>query len=256
MSLHPLRIALLHAAVTLTAVPMESVLNRVLMQELGLGALPTAILLSIPFLLAPYTLWLGPIYDRRLAKGRGSAPLMALGYLALALAVVLAPHGAALFHKSALAGWGALTALMTLWGLGFHTATVGYFTVASRGRGPGKGPVVAAMFVVMVAAIIPTSLLTARALDPFSFAAMNRTFAVVAAVALAVALVVLPFLERGLPPGEEGPATATPSPWTLLRQGPHTRFFLYLLFLLSALLGQDLMLEPCGVPRKRWRRVC
>lgn len=245
MTFHPLRIAILHASVTLTAVPMESVLNRVLMQEMGLSALVAALILSIPFLLAPVTLFLGPVYDRRRAAGKSALPPMALGYLLLGAAVALTPYALMLFEHHRPLALLALAGLMTVWGLGFHGATVGYFTIASR-RAGGKGGVVASMFVVMVAAIIPTSIALSHALDPFSLDAMARSFRVTALVALGMAALALPFLERAL--GTEGRVAAPPagSPWALLRNGSHRLFFIYLLFLLSALLGQDLMLEPCG----------
>jgi len=133
--------------------------------------------------------------------------------------------------------------------MGFNLATVAYIALASELSGEGgRGRTIAIMFFMMISSIIITAILLSSLLDPYSPEVLIRSFRVVSLVALALGLIGLIRLEprhvsQGAAAEEYGWGTLFRAVWN----NPQARlFFVYLIVLLAALLGQDVLLEPFG----------
>jgi BCD family chlorophyll transporter-like MFS transporter len=106
------------------------------------------------------------------------------------------------------------------------------------------------MWFMMIAAIIVTAIGLSRMVDPYTPEALIRAFGVVAAFAFLLGIVGLIRLEprstrRAGEPASE--AYTVKQMTSAITSSPVARvFFIYLLLLLAAILGQDVLLEPFG----------
>src|SRR5262249_53419857 len=128
------RLGLIHAAVAITLVPINSTLNRVMISELGLAATLVALLVALPYLFSPLQVWIGGYSDRHPLLGYRRTPYIALGLLLCAGGAPLAP--AAAFMMAGAGGLTPQSLLMGLlafgaWGMGFNFATVAYLSLAT-----------------------------------------------------------------------------------------------------------------------------
>jgi BCD family chlorophyll transporter-like MFS transporter len=133
--------------------------------------------------------------------------------------------------------------------MGFNFATVSYFSLASEISGEkGRSRTIAIMFFMMISAIIVTSIGLGRLLDPYSPALLERAFRIVGLVSLAIGTLGLLGLEprtsrEAAPQGETRQGLGS-----LIQMVFGNRqvslFFWYLILLLAAILGQDILLEP------------
>src|SRR5215207_7389085 len=88
------RLGLIHVAVAITLVPINSTLNRVMISELGLAATLVAVLVSLPYLFSPIQIWIGGYSDRHPLLGYRRTPYILLGLLLCAGGAALAPTAA------------------------------------------------------------------------------------------------------------------------------------------------------------------
>jgi BCD family chlorophyll transporter-like MFS transporter len=107
------------------------------------------------------------------------------------------------------------------------------------------------MWFVMIVGIILTSITLSRLLQTYTPQTLRASFEVVALIALALGLIGLIGLEPRLAPGTQPttPPAAKRLSWPTLMRGvlanPQARsFFIYLIIMLAAILGQDVLLEP------------
>lgn len=244
-----LQLGLIHVAVAMTLVPINSTLNRVMIKELAISATLVALLASLPYLFSPIQVAIGSYSDRHPLWGYRRTPYIVLGLILCVLGVVISPQAAFLLAKAPLAGavLGALA--FGAWGMGFNFATVSYLSLASELSGEkGRGRTIAIMWFMMITSIIITAIGLSQMVDPFTPEALARAFWVVGGVALILGLIGLVKLEERL----EGGALASESySWSVLGRAilasrQATLFFIYLVTLLAALLGQDILLEPFG----------
>lgn len=132
--------------------------------------------------------------------------------------------------------------------MGFNFATVSYFSLATELSGEKeRGRTISVMFFMMIIGIISTSLLLSRLLDPYSPQILVQAFWIVGIVALVLGLLGLIRLEKRS--SSEGLGIEQRYSWrflanTILENKQATLFFIYLIILLIALLGQDILLEP------------
>ncbi len=249
------RLGLIHMAVAITLVPINSTLNRIMISELQLAATLVALLVSLPYLFSPMQVWIGSYSDRHPLLGYRRTPYILLGLLLCAGGAALAPTAGFLLADKP----GAPELLLALlafgaWGMGFNFATVSYLSLATDLAGEQhRARTVGVMWFMLITSVIVTAIVAARALRPYAgdplgpagMAALYRVFYGVSAVALGLGLAGLLGLEpRG------GPAAATtrqsfPQMLRMIGANRQARlFFVYLVVLLIALLGQDLLLEP------------
>jgi BCD family chlorophyll transporter-like MFS transporter len=236
--------------VAITLVPINSTLNRVLIKEMAVSATLVAILAILPYLFSPIQVWIGSFSDRHPIGGYRRTPYILFGLLLCVLGVAVSPQVAFLLDQDRLAGTLLGVLIFGAWGMGYNFSAVSYLSLASEISGEkGRGRTIAVMFVMMIIGIIFTALTVSNLVDPYTPAALQFAFLVVAGAALGLGLIGMIKLEEKVSaqtmPGSENYS------WgqmfgAILQNRQATFFFWYLVILLAALLGQDILLEPFG----------
>jgi BCD family chlorophyll transporter-like MFS transporter len=244
-----IQLGMIHVAVAMTLVPINSTLNRVMIKELAISAALVAVLASLPYLFSPIQVAIGSFSDRHPVAGYRRSPYIFLGLLMCVLGVILSPQAAFLMATDLPAGIALGVLAFGAWGMGFNFATVSYLSLASELSGErGRGRTIAIMFFMMISGIIVTAIGLSQMVDPYTPEALLRAFWAVGMAALILGLLGLVRLEKRTvdqAEGEENYSWRTLSRFIL--DNPQARyFFAYLVILLAALLGQDILLEPFG----------
>ena len=247
-----IQLALIHVAVAMTLVPINSTLNRVMIKELALSATLVSILAVLPYLFSPIQVAIGSYADRHPIFGYRRTPYILLGLLLTVGGLALAP---AVVYILPTNFWlGLLLSLLVFgaWGMGYNFASVSYLSLASEISGEkGRSRTIAIMWFFMIVGIIFTAAGLSRLLEVYSPAALKSSFTIIAVIALVLGLIGLIKLEPRFSKPSEMTTEEDRTPWTqLIKQALGTpqarRFFLYLTVLLAAILGQDVLLEPFG----------
>ncbi|RJP53238.1 MAG: MFS transporter, partial [Anaerolineaceae bacterium] len=190
--------------------------------------------------------------DRHPILGYRRSPYILLGLILCVVGVTVSPQVAILISENFTLG--ILVGLLAFgaWGMGYNLSAVSYLSLASELSGEkGRGRTVAVMFTMMIIGLIATGLTLSRLVPTYSPEILTRAFNLVAASALTLGLLGLFRLE----PHSGGESTQGPRAETYtvkqmtaaITSNPVARvFFVYLLLLLAALLGQDVLLEPFG----------
>lgn len=241
------QLALVHLAVAMTLVPINSTLNRVMIKEMAISATLVAVLASLPYLFSPTQVLIGSYSDRHPIFGWRRTPYIAIGLGLCVLGVVLSPLAVFLMPVNMALGLLASLLVFAAWGMGFNVASVAYLSLASELSGEGgRSRTVSIMWFVMIAGIIVTAAALSGMLAEYSHAVLERAFLLIGGAALVLGLLGL----VGLEPRHTGARTAVHrANWhTLLSEVLGNRearvFFFYLILLLAAILGQDVLLEP------------
>jgi len=250
MFLKRFQLGLIHVAVAMTLVPINSTLNRVMIKELAISATLVAILASLPYLFAPIQVAIGSYSDRHPIFGFRRTPYILVGLILCVLGVIVSPQVAFLIAKNFPLGLLAGLFAFGAWGMGYNLSAVSYLSLASELSGEnGRGKTIATMWFMMITSIIVTAIGLSRMVDPYTPEALIRAFGYVAASALILGLLGLIRLE----PRSSGSSSTDSENYTVkqmtsaITANPVARvFFIYLLLLLAAILGQDVLLEPFG----------
>ncbi|MEM7335191.1 MAG: BCD family MFS transporter [Chloroflexota bacterium] len=246
---HQLQLSLLHAAMALTAVPADSTLNRVMKTELSLSATLIALLVSLPYLFAPIQVAIGSFADRNPIMGRRRTPYILIGILLSVAGVFLAPTAVFAFETSITTGILLSLLAFGLWGTGFNFATVSYFSLATELSGEDKrSQTISIMYFVMLISVITIGITISRMVEPYSAQAVTQAVYLTGGIALLMGLIGIIGLE---PPMDKITAVDSQIPlrtmFQTLTKNPQAKlFFGYLILLLAAILGQDVILEPFG----------
>lgn len=252
MLLKRLQLGLIHVAVAMTLVPINSTLNRVMIKELSLSATLVAILASLPYLFAPMQVAIGSYSDRHPMFGFRRTPYILAGLILCVIGVIVSPQVAFLMVDNFPLGLFVGVFAFGLWGMGYNLSAVSYLSLASELSGENeRGKTIATMWFMMIVSIIATAIGLSRMVDPYTPEALIRAFGYVAASALTLGLLGLIRLEprssraADLSPRSESYSFKQMS--AAITTNPVARiFFIYLLLLLAAILGQDVLLEPFG----------
>jgi BCD family chlorophyll transporter-like MFS transporter len=250
MFLKRFQLGLIHVAVAMTLVPINSTLNRVMIKELSISATIVAILASLPYLFSPIQVAIGSYSDRHPILGFRRTPYILVGLILCVLGVVVSPQVAFLMAKNFPLGLLAGLFAFGAWGMGYNLSAVSYLSLASELSGEnGRGKTIATMWFMMITSIIVTAIALSRMVDPYTPEALIRAFGYVAVSALLLGLLGLIKLE----PRSSISSSTSAEAYTLkqmtsaITANPVARiFFIYLLLLLAAILGQDVLLEPFG----------
>ena len=250
MFLKRFQLGLIHVAVAMTLVPINSTLNRVMIKELAISATLVAILASLPYLFSPIQMAIGSYSDRHPIFGFRRTPYILAGLILCVLGVVVSPQVAFLIHDNFAVGLLAGLLAFGAWGMGYNLSAVSYLSLASELSGENeRGKTIATMWFMMILSIIITAIGLSRMVDPYTPEALIRAFGVVAASALVLGVLGLIKLE----PRSNRLSQSTSESYTIrqmtsaITTNPVARvFFVYLLLLLAAILGQDVLLEPFG----------
>jgi len=251
MFLKRLQLAMIHTAVAMTLVPFTSTLNRVMISDFGISKTLFTFIAIFPYLFSPIQVVIGSFADRHPILGYRRTPHILLGLLLCAAGLGVSSYMVSIIQDNFTLG--ILTGLFAfwLWGMGYHFSAVSYFSLASELSGEkGRGTTIAIMFFIMVIGIIATAETVSRMVTTPTFEALSRAFWTIAVSALTLGLLGLIKLE----PRSDSSSSKPPSETHTLREmyavitaNPMARvFFIYLLLLLAAILGQDVLLEPFG----------
>ncbi|MCG2785860.1 MAG: BCD family MFS transporter [Anaerolineae bacterium] len=242
-----IQLGLVHVAVAMTLVPINSTLNRVMIKELAISATLVAILASLPYLFSPLQVAIGSYSDRHPVFGFRRTPYILLGIILCVVGVIASPQVAYLMVESPILGMLAAALAFGAWGMGYNLSAVSYLSLATEISGEkARGRTIAIMWFMMIVSIIITAITISRMIEPYSPQALEQTFLVVALAALSLGILGLIRLESRSAGKQPGADTHTLSEMLrIIRKSPQaTTFFFYLLLLLAAILGQDILLEP------------
>jgi len=251
MFLKRLQLGLVHVAVAMTLVPINSTLNRVMIKELALSATLVAILASLPYLFSPIQVAIGSYSDRHPIFGLRRTPYILAGLVLCVIGVIVSPQVAFLLSQNFWLGILAGVFAFGAWGMGYNLSAVSYLSLATELSGEnGRGKTIAVMWFMMIVSIIATAIGLSRMVDPYTPEAMMRAFNMVGLAALTLGLLGLLWLE---PRTRADSAQAAAEAYTfkqmtsaITRNPVGKTFFVYLFLLLAAILGQDVLLEPFG----------
>ncbi|MBI2757762.1 MAG: BCD family MFS transporter [Chloroflexi bacterium] len=245
------QLGLIHVAVAMTLVPINSTLNRVMIKELSISATLVAILASLPYLFSPIQVAIGSYSDRHPVFGFRRTPYILAGLILCVIGVIVSPQVAFLMRQNP--GLGILAGLVAFgaWGMGYNLSSVSYLSLASElSSEDERGKTIATMWFMMIVGIIATAIALSRMVDPYTPQAMIRAFTYVGAAALTLGLLGLTWLE---PRSKTDSARASSETYSIKQMvfaitgNPVGKtFFIYLFLLLAAILGQDILLEPFG----------
>jgi MFS transporter, BCD family, chlorophyll transporter len=243
-----LQLGLIHVAVAMTLVPINSTLNRVMIHELAISATLVAALASLPYLFSPLQVAIGSYSDRHPIFGLRRTPYILLGLILCVAGVVVSPQVAFLISQNL--GLGILVGILAFgaWGMGYNLSSVSYLALASElSDEKSRGKTIATMWFMMIVAIILTAISISHMVDPYTPAALTHAFYAVGASALTLGLLGLFRLEprsRGLSSHSSDNYSIKQMADAILGNPIARTFFIYLLLLLAAILGQDVLLEP------------
>ena len=243
-----IRLGLLHVAVAITFVAINGVLNRVMIHDLGILSTVVAILIILPYLLSPAQVWLGQYSDTHPLWGYRRTPYILLGLVLCIGGTVLTPFAALLMADRFSAGLGLGVIAFGLWGVGSNLAVVSYLSLASDLSSEAqRSRTIAVMWFMMITSIIISAITLGRALEPYSEAQLIRVFMLACLVALLIGLVGLVGLEpRNRQLTAQSRASQRAAIQAVLNNSQARLFFVYLVLMLVAILGQDVLLEPFG----------
>ena len=261
-----IRLGLLHVAVAITFVLINGILNRVMIHDMQILASVVAVLVVLPYLLSPLQVWIGQYSDTHPIMGYRRTPYIALGLLLCVGGAVVTPHVALLMAGNF--GQGLLLGVLAFgaWGFGYNLAVVAYLSLASdMSDERNRSRTIAVMWFMMIVSIIVTAIITSRALEPYSAAQLVRVFRMGGLIALGLSAIGLVGLEPRRTKDERPMTNAPDSAFVVghssaqqsrasqraairaVIDNPQARrFFVYLILMLAAILGQDILLEPYG----------
>lgn len=251
MLLKRLQLALIHTAVAMTLVPINSALNRVMIFDLEISKTLFTLLAIFPYLLSPLQVAIGSFSDRHPILGYRRSPYILVGLILCVIGVAVAPQVAILISENFTLGILAGILAFGAWGMGYNLSAVSYLSLASELSGEkGRGKTIATMFTLMVIGLIATGISLSRLVPTFDLAALERAFLIVAASALTLGLLGLFRLEPHVSLSSSSAKADTYTVKQMTAAITQNRvakiFFVYLLLLLAAILGQDVLLEPFG----------
>lgn len=251
MFIKRLQLGLIHVAVAMTLVPINSTLNRVMIKELAISATLVAVLASLPYLFSPIQVAIGSYSDRHPIFGFRRAPYILAGLFLCVVGLIASPYIAFLMAENLTLGVLAGVFAFGAWGMGYNLSSVSYLSLATELSGEdGRGKTIATMWFMMIVSIIGTAIGLGRMVDPYTPEALIRAFNYIAASALILGLLGLIKLEprSGISsPTSQSEAYTVRQMSSAILSNPLARtFFVYLLLLLAAILGQDVLLEPFG----------
>ncbi len=240
------RLGLINVAVALTAVPIESTLNRIMISELRLPASLVALLIALPYAFSPVQIWIGSFSDRHPLLGFRRTPYTVIGLLLCAGGSALSPTAAFAMAENFWSGLPLGLLAFGAWGMGFNFATVSYLSLATDLSGEEyRARTVGVMWFMLIVGVIIAGVSLSRMLRDYTPAALFTAFYGVCGVALLIGIAAL----WGLEARDVEPATSERRSFAQMiatvAGTPQARlFFVYLVLLLVAILGQDVLLEP------------
>jgi len=215
-----------------------------------------ALLVVLPYVLSPLQVWIGQYSDTHPIKGYRRTPYIVAGLLLCVGGMALTPHAALMIASAGqgqLAPLGLLLGVLAFgaWGFGYNLAVVAYMSLASDvSEERHRSRTIAIMWFMMITSLIFAAITASRALEPYSDAQLLHVFAVGGLISLGIAAVGLIGLETRSDSRNQPQAQSRTSQRAAIKAVTGNQqarlFFVYLILLLAAILGQDVLLEPYG----------
>lgn len=242
------RLGLIHMAVAISLVPITSVLNRVMIHELGILATIVAGLIILPHLLSPMQMVIGQFSDAHPLWGYRRTPYIAMGLLLCVGGSMLTPLAALAMDANFWPGLAFALVTFLTWGIGYNLAVVSYLSLASDlSTEAQRSRTIAVMWFMMITAVIATAIIAGRAMEHYEPERLVQVFFAAGAIALTLGFLGLIGLEPRGQVVRAGERHSTREAIGAVVSNPQARtFFIYLTLLLAAILGQDVLLEPFG----------
>ncbi|MBK8047368.1 MAG: BCD family MFS transporter [Anaerolineales bacterium] len=246
-----LQFTLVHVGVAMTAVPVNSTLNRVMITELNFSALLVGFLISLPYLLSPLQVFVGNWADHNPVWGRRRSPWILMGGLMATFGSYLTAHAVYLMADNFGLGLVAAIGAFTLWGVGVNIASVSYLSLLSEeteGKTGWRSRAISVMWTTMILVSIFTGIALSRMLEDYSPTTLYTAFGFIWLIASTLVM----FGSAGIEPRmtaetvhrhADNPGTAMRA---LVNNPTAKRFFLYLTLVLISVHAQDILLEPFG----------
>jgi len=243
-----IQLGLIHLAVAMTLVPINSTLNRVMIKELSISATLVAVIASLPYLASPIQVIIGSYSDRHPIRGYHRTPYILVGLLLCVAGVAISPMIAYTLVDNFWVGIIIAVLAFGAWGFGYNLAAVSYISLASEiSEAKERSRTIAVMWGMMILGIILTAITLSYLVDPYTKEALQRSFWIIGGTALVLGMIGLIQLETEksgkVVPHQERHSWSKMTKAIVSNSQVHL-FFWYLIILLAAILGQDILLEP------------
>lgn len=239
------RLGLVQASLGSIVVLTNSTLNRVMVVELGLAAIIPGLLVGVH-----YGVQLSrPLWGHRSDVGRSRTSWILGGLAVLALSGTAAAATTFLFDLHVWAGLLAAVAAYTLIGTGIGASGTCLLALMAAKTAPERRASAATItWMLMIAGIVVTSIVTGHNLDPYSHTRLVAVTALTGLAAFAVSALAIAGLERRptvLTPQNRAPAASFKDSIKEVWSDPEARLLTLFIFLsMLAYSTQDLVLEP------------
>ncbi len=237
------RIGLIQAAMGAIVVLTTSLLNRVMVVELGLAASVPGALVGLHYALQ----LLRPRWGHGADAASRRSPWILGGMAVLATGGILAATGTATIADHRALGLGLTIGGFGLIGIGVGAAGTALLTLLADSVTAERRPAAASVvWIMMIAGFIVTTAVASSLLAPFSYGRLVRLSAGVCIIAFLVAALALHGLERSRGAVDAGPARPTfrialAQVWA---DAQARRFTVFVAVSMLAYSMQDLILEP------------
>lgn len=251
-----IRLAAVPLSLTLISILAGSVINRVMVVELGLPVTLAGLFLAVPLLVAPVRVWLGHRSDAYPIRGLRREPYIIIGAglagLGAAVAVALVLRTEALFSL------GALVTLLGLivYGIGKNlTSNTFQALLADKFEaGPPRSRAATLYEVVNMIGLIAGAGIVGATLQPYSPERLTTVVAVIGVMALLFALLAAPGQEPRDVANRGSQAARSQDFPTIVKHvvlgNPQVRrFFVVVMLTLLGTQIQDVLLEPYAAVR-------
>ncbi len=239
------RLGLVQAALGAIVVLTTSTLNRVMVVELGLAAVVPGLLVGLHYGVQIAR----PLWGHGSDRGGRRTPWIVGGMALLALGGVKAAGSTVLMAQSFAAGFGMAVLAFVLIGVGVGAAGTSLLALLASSVAPARRPAAATVaWLMMIAGIVVTAIVTGALLDPFSFPRLVGVTAGTGAVALLVTAAAVWGVESRIAvplPAEIEAKTSFRESLADAWADPQARLFTVFVFIsMLAYSMQDLILEP------------
>lgn len=253
-TIHMIRLAGAPLSLTLISILAGSVINRVMVVELGLPVTLAGLFLAVPLLVAPVRIWLGHQSDAHPLRGLRREPYIILG-------AVLSGIGAAVsvimvLNTTELVSAGALIILITLivYGIGKNMANNTFTALVADLFAPGPQRQRAATLyeVVKMIGLIMGAGAVGAALRPYSPEKLTATVIVIGILAIIFSIIAAVRQEPRTSEVAQAIAEAQTTSFKdvvnniVLRDPQVKLFFIVVMITLLGTQMQDVILEPYG----------
>ncbi len=252
-----LRLSLFQVSVGMAAVMLLGTLNRVMIVELGIGAMLVAAMIAIPVLVAPFRALVGFKSDNyKSAIGWKRIPYLWFGTMWQFGGLAIMPMALLVLSGDRTldiewAGYAGAGLAFLLTGIGMHmTQTAGLALAADRATDETRPKVVALLYVMHLVGMAISAIIIGALLRDYSALRLVQVVQGTAVVTLLLNLIALWKQEKVHPMSKAERAAASPTfrdAWTDLASGGDAGRLLMVVFLgTMAFNMQDVLLEPYG----------